>query len=55
MSRASSIVPLIIGCAQFMHQFDASVITTALPSMAAALDEDPLKLNLAMDQQFPRK
>jgi EmrB/QacA subfamily drug resistance transporter len=47
-SRASSIVPLIIGCAQFMHQFDGAVITTALPSMAASLGEDPLKLNLAI-------
>jgi EmrB/QacA subfamily drug resistance transporter len=48
MSRASSIVPLIIGCAQFMHQFDGAVITTALPSMAESLGEDPLKLNLAI-------
>ena len=47
-SRTSTIVPLIIGCAQFMHQFDGSVITTALPSMAASLGEDPLKLNLAI-------
>jgi len=47
-SRASSIVPLIIGCAQFMHQFDGAVITTALPSMAESLGEDPLKLNLAI-------
>jgi EmrB/QacA subfamily drug resistance transporter len=47
-SRASSIVPLIVGCAQFMHQFDGAVITTALPSMAASLNEDPLKLNLAI-------
>jgi EmrB/QacA subfamily drug resistance transporter len=31
-----------------MHQFDGSVITTALPSMAASLGEDPLKLNLAI-------
>jgi EmrB/QacA subfamily drug resistance transporter len=47
-SRASSIVPLIIGCAQFMHQFDGAVITTALPAMAASLGEDPLRLNLAI-------
>jgi EmrB/QacA subfamily drug resistance transporter len=31
-----------------MHQFDGAVITTALPSMAASLGEDPLKLNLAI-------
>src|SRR5437588_10305176 len=48
MSRASSIVPLIIGCAQFMHQFDGAVITTALPSMAASLEEDPIRLTLAI-------
>ena len=31
-----------------MHQFDGAVITTALPSMAESLGEDPLKLNLAI-------
>ena len=48
MARSPFIVPLIVGCAQFMHQFDAAVITTALPSMAASLGEDPLRLNLAI-------
>ena len=47
-SRNSVIVPLIIGCAQFMHQFDGAVIATALPAMAESLNEDPLKLNLAI-------
>ena len=47
-SRRSFIVPLIVGCAQFMHQFDGSVITTALPAMARSLGEDPLRLNLAI-------
>jgi EmrB/QacA subfamily drug resistance transporter len=47
-SRFSVIVPLIVGCAQFMHQFDGTMITTALPVMAASLNEDPLKLNLAI-------
>jgi EmrB/QacA subfamily drug resistance transporter len=46
--RNSLIVPLIVGCAQFMHQFDGSVIATALPAMARSLDEDPLRLNLAI-------
>jgi EmrB/QacA subfamily drug resistance transporter len=46
--RYSVIVPLIIGCAQFMHQFDGAVITTALPAMAESLHEDPLRLNLAI-------
>jgi len=39
---------LIVGCAQFMHQFDGSVIATALPAMARSLGEDPLRLNLAI-------
>src|ERR1700754_5054341 len=47
-ARFSIIVPLIVGCAQFMHQFDGTMITTALPVMAVSLNEDPLKLNLAI-------
>ena len=47
-ARFSVIVPLIVGCAQFMHQFDGTMITTALPVMATSLNEDPLKLNLAI-------
>jgi EmrB/QacA subfamily drug resistance transporter len=47
-SRFTVIVPLIVGCAQFMHQFDGTMITTALPAMAVSLNEDPLKLNLAI-------
>jgi EmrB/QacA subfamily drug resistance transporter len=47
-ARNSLIVPLIVGCAQFMHQFDGSVIATALPAMARSLGEDPLRLNLAI-------
>ncbi len=48
MRRHPFIVPFIVGCAQFMHQFDGSVITVALPTMARSLGEDPLKLNLAI-------
>ena len=47
-ARATVIIPLIVGCAQFMHQFDGTMIITALPVMAVALNEDPLKLNLAI-------
>jgi EmrB/QacA subfamily drug resistance transporter len=47
-SRSHVIAPLIVGCAQFMHQFDGAVITTAVPSMAASLHEDPIRLNLAI-------
>ncbi len=46
--RATVIVPLIVGCAQFMHQFDGAVIATALPAMAESLHEDPLTLNVAI-------
>jgi EmrB/QacA subfamily drug resistance transporter len=46
--RNSIIAPLIVGCAQFMHQFDGSVITTALPAMADSLNEDPIRLNMAI-------
>jgi EmrB/QacA subfamily drug resistance transporter len=48
MFRSPLIVPLIVGGAQFMHQFDGAVIATALPSMAASLQEDPIRLNLAI-------
>jgi EmrB/QacA subfamily drug resistance transporter len=48
MSRATLVIPLIVGGAQFMHQFDGAVIATALPSMAASLHENPVRLNLAI-------
>jgi EmrB/QacA subfamily drug resistance transporter len=48
MSRSIAIAPLIVGTAQFMHQFDGAVIATALPAMAASLHEDPIRLNLAI-------
>jgi EmrB/QacA subfamily drug resistance transporter len=47
-SRSTLVIPLIVGGAQFMHQFDGAVIATALPSMAASLHEDPVRLNLAI-------
>jgi EmrB/QacA subfamily drug resistance transporter len=47
-SRTYIIAPLIVGCAQFMHQFDGAVIATALPAMAESLHEDPVRLNLAI-------
>jgi EmrB/QacA subfamily drug resistance transporter len=40
--------PLIIGCALFMQTLDSTIITNALPTMARALHEDPLTLNLAI-------
>jgi len=47
-TRNSVIAPLIVGCAQFMHQFDGAVIATALPAMADSLREDPVRLNMAI-------
>lgn len=48
MSRSSLLVPLIVGCAQFMQMLDATIITTALPAMAESLGSDPVRLNLAI-------
>jgi EmrB/QacA subfamily drug resistance transporter len=48
MFRSTLVIPLIVGGAQFMHQFDGAVIATALPSMAVSLHEDPVRLNLAI-------
>jgi EmrB/QacA subfamily drug resistance transporter len=48
MSRSIAVAPLIVGCAQFMHQFDGAVIATALPAMAQSLHQDPIRLNLAI-------
>src|SRR6185312_4569135 len=48
MSRSSLLVPLIVGCAQFMQMLDATIITTALPAMAQSLGSDPVRLNSAI-------
>lgn len=42
------LLPLIIGAALFMQTLDATVISNALPTMARALKEDPVTLNLAI-------
>jgi EmrB/QacA subfamily drug resistance transporter len=42
------IVPAIIGSALLMQNLEATVITNALPTMARALGEDPLRLNMAI-------
>ncbi|MDP4594752.1 MAG: MFS transporter, partial [Beijerinckiaceae bacterium] len=47
-ARYSFLVPLIVGCTQFMHQFDGVAIATALPAMALSMNADPLRLNLAI-------
>ncbi|ARP83389.1 MFS transporter [Bordetella genomosp. 8] len=42
------IVPLIVACALFMENVDATVLVTALPSLARDLGEDPITLKLAV-------
>ncbi len=41
-------VPLIVACALFMENLDATVIATALPTIAREFGESPLALNLAI-------
>lgn len=41
-------IPAIIGSALLMQTMNATVLSNALPTMAKALNEDPLRLNLAI-------
>jgi len=42
------IIAMIVGSAIVMQQFDATVITTALPQMAISLHTDPVRLSVAV-------
>lgn len=42
------ITPLIVACALFMENLDSTVVSTALPSIARAFGENPVRLNLAI-------
>src|SRR6266481_7934472 len=42
------LVPLIVACALFMENLDATVLSTALPAIAGDLHEDPIQLKLAL-------
>lgn len=42
------LIPLIVACALFMEQMDATVIATSLPMIAADLHESPISLKLAL-------
>lgn len=42
------IVPLIVACALFMQNLDSTCLATALPAIAASLDESPVRLHLAI-------
>jgi EmrB/QacA subfamily drug resistance transporter len=42
------LVPLIVACALFMENLDATVLSTALPAIAHDLQESPIQLKLAL-------
>lgn len=42
------LIPLVVASGFLMEQLDATIITTAIPDMAASLNETPLRLNLAI-------
>src|SRR3984893_3191798 len=42
------LVPLIVACALFMENLDATVISTALPAIAQDFHESPIQLKLAL-------
>jgi len=43
-----TLVLLVVACALFMENLDATVLSTALPAIAADFDEDPIRLKLAL-------
>jgi len=47
-TTANIVVPTIVGCALFMQTLDSTVIATALPVIARSMNEDPIRLNLAI-------
>ena len=44
----SILIPLVVAAGFLMEQLDATIITTAIPDIAASLGETPLHLNLAI-------
>jgi EmrB/QacA subfamily drug resistance transporter len=42
------LVPLIVACALFMENLDATVLSTALPAIASDLHQSPIQLKLAL-------
>src|SRR5687768_13653840 len=46
--RLRVIIPMIVAVAFLMEQLDSTIITTAIPDMAASLGTTPLRLNLAV-------
>jgi EmrB/QacA subfamily drug resistance transporter len=48
LRRPRYLVPMIVACALFMENMDATVIATSLPVIANAFGESPLRLNLTI-------
>ncbi|PLZ04321.1 MFS transporter [Burkholderia sp. WAC0059] len=48
LALGAFIVPLIVACAMFMENVDATVIVTSLPTLARDLGQDPITMKLAV-------
>ncbi len=48
MSWRGRLIPVVVASPLFLQNLDTSVMATALPSIARALDVEPLRLNLAI-------
>ena len=46
--KPERLLPFIVGCALLMQMLDSTVVTTALPTMAADLGVEPVRLNIAI-------
>lgn len=46
--QSRTLVLLVVACALFMENLDATVLSTALPAIAADFNEDPIQLKLAL-------
>jgi EmrB/QacA subfamily drug resistance transporter len=46
--RPFILTPLIVACALFMENLDATIVATSLPAIAADLHQDPIALKLTM-------
>ena len=46
--RLRILIPMVVACALVMQSVDQTIITTAIPQMAASLGETPLRLNVAI-------
>jgi EmrB/QacA subfamily drug resistance transporter len=47
-TRFAALIPLIVGCGLLMQGLEGTAIATALPAMAQAFGESPIRLNLAI-------